>query len=231
MKLLDTGGFLEREEEPSVGGAEDQELINKHAVSLDFLQSVEETYFLKKAWAMAEQPGSPRLILDLGAGYGRLAYVCRRMIPDCTYVILDLPEGLACSSSWLCRTLPGEVVPYSKSRRCARLSRETLLREKVWTLATRQIEAIEDLSIDAFVNIYSFAEMPKEAICNYFTHLDRITKGIFYTKQRMLEQNTLDGVCIGMEDYPVRRHWRLLSSNISTLYDSFFECAYSVNAR
>jgi len=229
LKELDVDGFLETESEPSIGGSLDQEIFEGHAVSLDFLQSVEEAYLLRQAWAMAGKKGHPRLIVELGAGYGRLAYVCRKMMPECTYVILDLPEALTCSTSYLSRALPGEVVSYSNSRVCNNFSREKLLGKKVWTLGSHQIEMISGSAIDAFVSIYSFDEMPWSAITNYVSHLDRITKGVFYSKQKILEQNIYDDIKVGRNDYPVREHWRLLFSKTSTLYDNFFEYAYAVN--
>ncbi|MBW3624090.1 MAG: putative sugar O-methyltransferase [Armatimonadetes bacterium] len=230
IRPLDTEGFLDRESEPPEGGTADQEVFNGRAWSLDFLQSIEEAYRIRFAWQLANQKGTPRLIVELGAGYGRLAYVCHRMFPDCTYVILDLPEALACSSSWLSRVIPGGVVPYTGSRRQKVFTRDELLTRKVWTLGAHQIEGIAEGSVDAFINIYSFAEMPQESINNYFDHIDRLTRGILYSKQRKLEQNREDQVKIGMDDYPYRKDWRQLFLNTTFLYDDFFECAYSVHA-
>ena len=226
---FDTEGFLKKESEPLVGGSEDQEIFDDHAVSLDFLQSVEEAYLVRKAWDMAGNTRHPRVIVELGAGYGRLAYVCRKMMPNCTYVILDLPEALTCSASWLSRVLHTDVVPYAKSRTCKDFSREKLLSEKVWILGAHQIEALAEGCADAFVNIYSFAEMPTGSINNYFTHIDKITRGVFYSKQRKLEHNIQDGTSIGKNDYPVKNHWRMLFNQTTTLYENFFESAYALN--
>ena len=227
---LDIDGFLTKESEPSMGGDADQEIFEGRSLSIDFLQSVEEAYFLRQAWTAAGRSGEPRLIVELGAGYGRLAYVCRRMMPQCTYVILDLPEALTCSSSWLSKVLSEEVVPYTRSRVCEIFSREKLMSEKVWTLGAHQIEAISDGAVDAFINIYSFAEMPRESIAGYFAHIDRITRGVLYSKQRKLEQNVHDQTSVSQKDYPVRDNWRMLFERTTTLYDNFFECAYAIGA-
>lgn len=230
IREMDVDNFLETESEPVIGGAADQEIFFGRAFSLDFLQSVEEAYRIRQAWQMSGKSGFPNVIVELGAGYGRLAYVCRKMMPDCSYVILDLPEALTCASSWLSRVLPEkEVIPYAISRNIENFSREDFLKNKVWTLGAHQIERIEDGAIDAFVNIYSFAEMPKESIDNYFSHIDRLTHGVFYSKQRIFEKNKFDNVNIGKKDYPVKKNWRLLYTTISSLYDNFDESAYVVN--
>jgi hypothetical protein len=150
------------------------------------------------------------------------------MLPDCTYVILDLPEALLCSSHWLNRVLPDDCAPYEESRELTSLSRETLLSRKVWTLAAHQIEAITDRSVDAFVSIYSFAEMPRSAIDNYFSQLSRVTDGVLYSKQRKVEKNRMDGIEVTAATYPVQSFWELLFERTTILYEAFFEAAYAV---
>ncbi len=230
IRAIDLDNFLETESEPTIGGAADQEILFGRAFSLDFLQSVEEAYRIREAWKMSGKSGFPNVIVELGAGYGRLAYVCRKMMPNCSYVILDLPEALTCASSWLPRVLAEtEVVPYATTRNVKKFSRADLLKTKVWPLGAHQIESIENGSVDAFVNIYSFAEMPKASIDNYFSHVDRLTRGVFYSKQRVLEVNKYDNVSIGKNDYPIKPHWKLLYTTTSSLYDNFYETAYAVN--
>ncbi|MGB7741058.1 MAG: putative sugar O-methyltransferase [Steroidobacteraceae bacterium] len=226
VRLLDIDGFLEREQDPVIGGTGDQEVIFGRALSLDFLQSVEEAYRIRNAWRASGRDGDPKVILELGAGYGRLAYVCRRMMPDVTYVILDLPEALVCAQSWLSRVLTDEVVPFDVSRSATDIGRDQLQPGSVYLFLPHKIEAIRADAVDVFVNIYSFAEMPVASISNYFSHLDRITSGIFYMKQRALEVNAFDGSRVGADTYPVPAHWRLLFRGDTTLYDGFFEAAY-----
>lgn len=225
---IDKTGFLKSASEPLPGGTADQELIDGRPMSLDFLQSVEEAYRLKNAWELSGRANSPQLIVEIGGGYGRLAYVCRQIMPECTYVILDLPEALICSSTWLSQVLPGEILPYAESRQKNHLNRGTLMAHKVWTLGAHQIEQIAPDTVDAFVSIYSFAEMPIKTIENYFQQIDRITDGILYTKQRKLETNIDDGVEINLDTYPIPKNWRVLFHQTSTLYQDFFEVAYDI---
>lgn len=225
----DRSDFLKTAYEPSAGGTADQEMIDGRPMSLDFLQSVDEAFCLREAWALAGKSGEPAIIVELGAGYGRLAYVCRSLFPSCTYVILDLPEALICSSSWLSRVFPGEVVPYESARDIEAFTPDILGSGKIWTLGAHHIERIAAKSVDAFVNIYSFAEMPKASIDTYFRHIDRITSGIFFTKQRALETNLEDSVVISSDTYQIRDHWRRLFHRTSRLYGSFFEEAYAID--
>lgn len=223
----DDANFLAQHEDTRIGGSVDQELIDSRLVSFDFLQSVDEALKIRRAWTAAGHTGDPELIVELGAGFGRLAYVCRLMFPACTYVILDLPEALICSASWLSRVFPDAVAPYHASRTIGRLSRATLRTRRLWFFTPDRIERIDDGAVDVFCNIYSFAEMPKRSIENYFRQLARITNGVFYTKQRMREVNRGDNVVVARADYPIPADWHLLFEQTSPLYEDFFEAAYS----
>src|SRR5262249_914923 len=101
IQQLDSEDLLSRLMEPSEGGDSDQEEVEDRQLSLDFLQSIEEFYRVREAWKLHGRTDEPQLILELGAGYGRLAYVFRKALPKCTYVVVDLPEALTCSSYWL----------------------------------------------------------------------------------------------------------------------------------
>jgi putative sugar O-methyltransferase len=201
-------------------------VIDGRAVSLDFLQSVEEAYRIRDAWRAAGRSGEPKVVMELGAGYGRLAYVCRRMMPELTYVILDLPEALVCAQSWLSRVLTDQVLPFDLTRMATDIGADQLQPGKIHLFLPHKVESIRPDTVDVFVNIYSFAEMPVPSILNYFRHIERITSGILYMKQRMLEVNAFDGSRIDESTYPIPAHWRQLFRGETTLYDGFFEAAY-----
>jgi putative sugar O-methyltransferase len=224
----DATGWLRGASDPVEGGAQDQILVDGRPLSLDFLQSVEEAFVIRDAWTRSGRPSAPKTIVELGSGYGRLANVCRQVFPDCTYVLLDLPEALCCAASWLGRVRKQEVVDYAQSRTLSRLDRATLQPGKIYTLGAHQIESIADGAADVFANAYSFAEMPSEIIANYFTHVDRTTTGLFYTKQRGSENNEVDRETVSASTYPVRAHWKPLLARDATLYPGFFEQIFEV---
>ncbi len=49
-------------------------------------------------------------ILEIGGGYGGLAFLLSRLVPAATYTIVDLPESLAFSSIYLSVLHPGDAV-------------------------------------------------------------------------------------------------------------------------
>ena len=219
--------FVSGMSDPQAGGIGDQTSIDGRPVSLDLLQSVEEALTIREGLKAVDHIGDPLIIVELGAGYGRLAHVCRRLWPSCTYVILDLPEALICAQTWLAQVFPNEVVPYSESRSCD-LDRTTLLGKRIWCLGAQDIERLPDKGIDVFINIYSFAEMPPTSVQNYYAHLRRITRGIFYTKQRKMETNLVEGTTTSEDSYPPLPGSRQIVRRTATLYDEMFEALYAV---
>src|SRR5262249_41066884 len=133
-----------------------------------------------------------------------------------------------CSSYWLTRVLGDDVVPYAESRRQTSFSREQLLSRPVWTLGTHQIEQIASKAVDAFINIFSFQEMPLKIIENYFSQADRLVKGVVYIKQRTIENNTVDKERITEASYPVRSSWSTHFRRPILLYAKHFEAAFGV---
>jgi putative sugar O-methyltransferase len=183
VKRLDTDGLLDTLHEPLEGGIQSQEVIDGKPVSLDFLQSIEEFYGIRKSWALAGRSDKPRLIVELGGGYGRLAYVFRKALPDSTYVLLDLPEALVCAYSWLKAVLPQEeIVEYSKGRALSAYSREVLLSAPLWILGAHAIERLE--TADVFVSINNFVVMSPEAVANYLKHMVRIASVLYFRQDR-----------------------------------------------
>ncbi len=237
IEKIDTMGFLKQHCEPTFGGNYDQELHpfphgsllypfeKRWPMSLDFLQSTEEALTIVNNFRK-QYNRLPELIVELGGGYGRLGYVIRKMLPECTYVDVDLPEALVCSHYYLSNVLPGEVVDHKISSATKSFSKDLLKKSKVWTLGSQQIEHIQDNAADVFVNIYSFAEMPKEVINNYLKHAIRITDGLIYIKQRKLENNKIDGVQVLQTDYTMLDSYTKIMHRDTTLYPDFFEALY-----
>jgi hypothetical protein len=144
--------------------------------------------------------------------------------------MLDLPEALLCSQTWLNQVFPGDVVNYSESRD-GDLDRQMLLKRPIWCLSPSDIERIHPDTADVFINIYSFAEMPHGSVENYYNQLQRITRRLFYTKQRKLENNISDGVAMSVDTYPRLMNSRQLWQRPTTLYEEMFEAAYCFDGK
>lgn len=73
----------------------------------DLFVYLERLALLKACGVLDALGGSRRaVLLEIGSGFGALAYLLRKVVPDSTYVCLDLPESLYFSAIYLSRFFP-----------------------------------------------------------------------------------------------------------------------------
>lgn len=123
------------------------------AVSRDLLDSLSEIYFLDRHLGLLDAPGFS--VLDVGAGYGRLAHRLTAAAPALgTYWCTDaVPE-----STFLCEF-------YLRFRSVGERARVVPLDE---------LAVLDGRRIDLAVNIHSFSEMSSAAIAGWLDLLRRL---------------------------------------------------------
>ena len=144
LAARDTHGLLEKLSEDGLFGCWTFDYPGWPLVSRDLLDSVSELLFLDRHLQLLDRPGLT--VLDIGAGYGRLAHRALEAAPALDrYLCVDaIPE-----STFLCEY-------YLRFRGC-------LERAEVVPL-DRFDDAIAGRTIDLAVNVHSFPEMGREAV-------------------------------------------------------------------
>ena len=129
-------------------------LYDGHArVSRDLLDSVNELYFLDRTWGLFDRSGFS--VLDVGAGYGRLAHRMVAGVPGLRryYCVDAVPE-----STFLCEY-------YLRYRG---------VDDKAEAVPLDELERVPAGGVDLAVNIHSFSEMSVAAIDEWLRHLERL---------------------------------------------------------
>ncbi|HJY77520.1 MAG TPA: putative sugar O-methyltransferase [Burkholderiales bacterium] len=143
VRSIDALGLLGRLEEDALFGAHLFEAAGRQ-VSRDLLDSVLEIHFLERHLGLASRPGLN--VLDIGAGYGRLAHRMARALPSLgSYLCVDA----VAASTFLCEY-------YLRFRGVDDKARAVPL--------DRIEEALSGRRIDLALNIHSFPECTVEAI-------------------------------------------------------------------
>jgi putative sugar O-methyltransferase len=200
-------------------------------VSWDLLISLDHLYSIHEADARVLT--SPCVFVELGAGWGRLAYALRRANPAASYVVCDLPEVLLVTSRYLPRILPDEKFRYyEETRDVAEFSREMLLAEPgIWFLGAHQLERIADGAVNFAASIATFQEMSVEQVDAYFEVIGRKVNGVFYTLQ--LRSGCTHGLHLGeiagLAEYPFRPAWRPMFLRSPAWSDLHFETAQAIS--
>jgi putative sugar O-methyltransferase len=130
------------------------------------------------AHAIAELMGSSRerTVVELGGGFGGLAYYLIRDNPELTYVDFDLPEATALASYYLMRSLPN--VPFHLYGE-VELTSEVLVTPGFVMMPSFEILKMPSKSAAVSFNSYSLAEMSPATIRVYIDQITRITSGYF----------------------------------------------------
>jgi putative sugar O-methyltransferase len=149
--------------------------------------------------AACDQP----VVVELGGGYGGMAYFLLRDSAKTTYVDFDLPENLALTSYYLLRAFPTlKVALYGEEE----LNSDTLHDFRVVLMPNFEIEKLPNDSADVVFNSYSLAEMSVEAINNYIKHMTRISKRYF------LHVNHTSNSLVKADDFGIEQNgYELLS--------------------
>jgi putative sugar O-methyltransferase len=196
--------LLDRLDEPAFGNPFPVHYRGR-IISQDLINSIFELY------AAFERQNidfdAPLRVCDIGAGYGRNAFVFLSLFPNCTYTIVDIPPALYVAARYL-----AAVCPHAKVR--------LLLPHEAAELAAD--------SFDLTINISSFHEMTPDQVDAYFGLIDRTLRGRFYLKQWKRWHNPADDVVVSEYSFPYRQRWTKVYSRTTLPQPSFFEAVYDV---
>ena len=222
----DPFGVLRSLEEPAFGDPF-RIRYRQRWVSQDLCNSVHEWY---SAGADDAAAGTGRglHVAELGAGYGRLAYVFLRALPASTYCLIDIPPALYIAQQYLSAVLPGES--FFRFRRFTRYEeiREEFEGARIRFLSAPQIECLPPESVDLMVSISTLHEMTSRQIAHYLAQVDRVCRGRFYMKQWRLSRTPENGGVITERDYPIPASWTRIYHRPHPIQRLFFEALYQV---
>jgi putative sugar O-methyltransferase len=168
IKSQDSRGLLDKLEEDGDFGVITFNVAEK-TISRDLLDSINEIYFLDRHFNLFSNPYT---ILDIGAGYGRLAHRMCCVQPDVNYFCTDA----FAVSTFLC--------DYYLKYRCL---------DKARSIPLDVIESeIQKNPPDLAINIHSWTECQPEAV-NWWVNLlaSNNVKNLFFVPNRTLIKETL----------------------------------------
>jgi SAM-dependent methyltransferase len=100
-----------------------------------------------------------RNVLEIGAGYGKLAYVFTSLFPNVEFTIADISPALAVSKSYLAAVVKGKKLRF---------------------VLPHELDAMLDDTFDLVINVSSLDEMPPSVQDRYLERIDRLCRGHLY---------------------------------------------------
>jgi putative sugar O-methyltransferase len=167
-------------------------------------------------------------IVELGAGYGRNAYVILNDRPDAKIIIIDIPPALWIAESYLSSVFPEKnTFKFREFADFNEVAAEFERADMVFLLST-QITLLPDDVADLVLNISSLHEMRPDQIKFYIGQFDRLLRngGHMYMKQWREARVLFEQVTLVEHDYPLPAHWTKVFSRQAAVQTKFFEALY-----
>ncbi len=168
-------------------------------------------------------------IVELGAGYGRTAYVFLKVLTTAKYTIVDIPPALFVSQWYISKVFPNEKIFYYRKFDSFKKVEKEFKSSRIRFLMADQIKLLPKKYFDLVVNISSLHEMRRDQIKNYLQEIKRIGKGFFYTKQ-WIKSRVSDNKFITKNEYPIPKNWKVVGSRSPHPVQSwFFDTLYKIS--
>lgn len=145
-----------------------------------------------------------KVVIEIGGGFGGMAYYLMRGSNDAVYIDFDLPENLALTSYYLLKALPDKkILLYGE----ADLSEASLLEYDAILMPSFELDTLPDNVCDLVFNSYSLAEMSAETIRHYVHRAAGLTRprGWFFHVN-----HTKDSV-VSARDFPLPKNFTLVN--------------------
>lgn len=170
-----------------------------HLVSQDLANSRIEWAAIKRNAGQT----SFRSCLEVGAGYGRFAYLFLSINPGAAYTIVDIEPALTVSRRYLTQLFPTADLRF---------------------VAPRNMNDLAGRFFDLGVSISSLQEMTLAQVDLYLQLFDRsVADGFVYLKQWSQWQNTVDGVLHEFEKFPFPKRWERLEFDRCPIQTKFMQ--------
>ncbi len=200
--------------------------LDGHLISQDLANSVLELYSILECTSLKFDQSIT--VCEVGAGYGRNAFVFLKAFPKCKYFVVDIPPALHVAEEYLSAVFPEKKIQKFSCFEKYEDVEDGINRADVIFLLPHQAKMLPSKSVDLFINISSFHEMRWDQIEEYFRMVDRLTSGYFYTKQWRNVTNRLDSITLKESSYPYGADWKCILTRTTEIQPGFFEAVYAI---
>jgi putative sugar O-methyltransferase len=213
----------ERLEEPEVGSPLPVRFHGK-LISQDLAHSIYEHGNITSLSSTLPLPPCP-WVLEIGAGYGRLAYVFHKA-RRCKYIIVDIPPARDVAQWYLPQALHDvRVFRYRPFATFSSVAEEFAAAD-ICFLSPSQIEKLPDGCCDIGISISSLHEMTTAQITHYKMQFERLTKHLIYFEQWAKWTNPADQLALTKDDYLLGPDWEPVLDRSHPIQSDFVQLAF-----
>jgi hypothetical protein len=149
-------------------------------------------------------------IVEIGGGYGSMAYYLLRDRPQITYIDFDLPESLALASFYLLKSLPDRrFLLYGEEE----LTPESISRFDIVLMPAFELGKMPEHNTDLSFSSHTMSCLSHDAMDEYMNHLARATRGYLLHIGDIAASGSLHGLITMRHDSFVLQERRLTDWN------------------
>ena len=201
--LMELGGpELLVPESPILGGFGFD--IDGALYNLDTLKFYESMIALDRGAVLGDfrESSERKVALEIGGGWGGLAYVFKTLFPNTTYLIIDFPELFLFSATYLMTAFPDAKVRFYDGS--ADAFQELDGADFVFVPNTA-LGAVRPDRLDLTLNTVSFQEMTTEQVREYVHHVYELGCPFLYSLNR--DRSLYNPELSGVRELVAERYW------------------------
>lgn len=150
------------------------------------------------------------VIMEIGGGFGGLAYFLLKISPKIKYIGFDLPENILIQTYYLSNAFPNaRILTYSAEFK--KLDKSILEQFDIVLLPNFTLHDVESSLADLIVNIRSLSEMSMETIITYLREIDRIGR-LFFFHENIAKPRNDKGYGIPSRIFPPLDNFLIISA-------------------
>lgn len=157
--------------------------IDGRLCNTDTLKYFEVLIGMERAGVLGALRGAAQrpVVLEIGAGWGGFAYQLKRLFPDVTYVIIDLPELFLFSATYLATTFPDAKTWFWERPG----DEQAIPPEADFAFVPHYaLDGLELERLDLTVNMVSFQEMTEAQVDAYAAKVHALSSAFLYSLNR-----------------------------------------------
>jgi|GEM_PF-1370447 len=219
----DPVGLWKTLEEPELGQPIPVQ-IQGHRISQDLANSLHEWSRVLKLVKPAA-PGARRRVLEIGAGYGRVAHVALHSGVT-SYAIVDIPPALVVAKWYLCNLYPDlKVFGFRHFDRYEDVAAEIEAADLCF-FSSNQLTLLPEGFADIGIAISCLHEMRLEQISFYLDQLSSKTTQAVYMKNWTTWKNPSDGIVVDRDTFRLPGDWRCMLDEMHPINIEMWETGY-----
>jgi len=146
------------------------------------------------------------VVLEIGGGFGGIAYYLFKMGFNGTYLGFAIPDTLILSMYFLKKALPDKKILTYQNQEI--ITMDDIDNYDIILMPNYMLKNIPDLCTDIVINTRSFSEMPLETIKEYMVQIDRVCRKYIYHDNANYKSHKYETPA---DEFPIPSSFRLLT--------------------